>query len=133
MATGDLTIAYNSSSVVFNQFSGEDLPRAYVGQASLEFSQQGVGYSNGPARRQRKIWTVAAYATQQQCEDTLAIFDAWDTERSLGTNTAEITVTDELFGSTITATGFFTTPPTIQKLGSGNDTLFLLTFGLTET
>lgn len=133
MAVGDFSVTYDGTSVTFNQFSGEELPRTYLGQASLEFSAQGAGYSNGPARRQRKVWSVAAYATRQQCEDMFALFEAWDQERSTGLNTAEVDVQDELFGATVTAKGFFTTPPTVSKLGSGNDTLFLLSFGLTET
>lgn len=133
MAVGDLTIAYSTTSVVFDQFSGDDLPRAYVSQASLDFSILGAGYSSGPARRQRKIWTVAAYATTTQCSTLLNIFNAWDNARATGSNLAEVDITDELFGSTVTAKGFFTDPPVITKVSGGNNRLFLITFALTET
>lgn len=133
MAAGDLTVTYDTTSVVFNQFSGEDLPRAYLGQATLEFSAVGAGYSAGPSVKQKRIWSVAAYATYQQCLDIFTIFEGWDTQRATGVNTAEVAVQDELFGSTITANAFFTDPPVVSKLGSGNDTLYLVTFALTET
>lgn len=133
MAAGQLTISYSTSSVSFDKFSGEDLPRAYLGQASLEFSALGAGYSTGPSKKQRKIWSIATYATKQQCVDLLSIFEAWDAERATGVDVAEVTVVDELFGSAITTNAFFTDPPVISKLGSGNSVNFLLTFALTET
>jgi hypothetical protein len=133
MATGDFTITYDTTSVTLNQFSGEDLPRAYLGQATLEFSAIGAGYSTGPAVRQKRVWSIAAYATYQQCLDTFTIFEGWDAERATGVNTAKVSVQDELFGSTVSASAFFTDPPVVSKLGSGNDTLYLMTFALTET
>lgn len=132
MALGDFTITYGSTTVTFDEFSGEELPRSILGQASLEFSQVGAGYATGPAKRQRRIWTIAAYASHQQCVDTLAIFDAWDAVRATGANTAEVDIQDELFGSTVLAKGFFSTPPSISLLGAGNQSTYLLTFGLTE-
>lgn len=133
MAAGQLTVSYSTSSVSFDKFSGEDLPRAYLSQASLEFSALGAGYSTGPSKRQRKIWSIATYATKQQCLDLLSIFDAWDTERATGVDVAEVTVVDELFGTAITTSAFFTDPPVVSKLSSGNNVDFLLTFALTET
>jgi len=133
MAAGELTISYASSSVSFNKFSGEDLPRAYLGQASLEFSALGAGYSTGPSKRQRRIWSVATYATKQQCLDLLAIFESWDAARATGIDVAEVDIQDELFGSAVTTKGFFTDPPVVSKLASGNNVDFLLTFALTET
>lgn len=132
MAVGEFTVTYDGSSVTFDKFSGDDLPRAYLGQASLEFSALGAGYATGPSKRQRRIWSIATYATKQQCLDLLSIFEGWDTERATGVNTAEVDIQDELFGSTVSAKGFFTDPPVVSKLSSGNNTLFLLTFALTE-
>lgn len=131
MAVGDFSVNYSSTTVTLNQFSGDDLPRAYLGQATLEFSAIGAGFSTGPSVRQKKIWSIAAYATYQQCLDALAVFDAWDAVRAQGVNNAEVNVTDELFGSTLTATAFFTEPPSITSLGNG--VVYLLTFVLTET
>ena len=133
MAAGQLTISYSSASVSFDEFSGEDLPRAYLGQASLEFSALGAGYGTGPSKRQRRIWSVAAYATKQQCLDLIGIFEAWDTQRATASNIAEVDIQDELLGSAVLAKGFFTDPPIISKLASGNNQYFLVTFALTET
>lgn len=132
MAAGDLSVNYGATTVTFDQFSGDDLPRAYLGQASLEFSALGAGYGTGPAKKQRRIWSIAAYATTAQVTNLFVIFEAWDTARATGTNTAEVNIQDELFGATVTAKGFFTDPPKISKLGSGNNKLFLVTFALTE-
>lgn len=132
MAAGDLIITYGATSVTFDQFSGDDLPRAYLGQASLEFSALGTGYGTGPAKRQRRIWSIAAYVTSTQITNLFTIFEAWDTARATGTNTAEVDIQDELLGAVVLAKGFFTDPPTISKLGPGNNTLFLVTFALTE-
>ena len=132
MAAGELTISYDGDSVTFDKFSGEDLPRAYLGQASLEFSAIGVAYGTGPSKKQRKIWSIASYVTKQQALDLMAIFEAWDQERSTGINTAEVDITDELLGSTVNAKAFFTDPPVVSKLAGGNNAMFLLTFALTE-
>lgn len=131
MAAGDFSVNYSTTTVTLNQFSGDDLPRAYLGQATLDFSAIGAGFSTGPSVRQKKIWSIAAYATYQQCLDTLSLFDAWDAVRAQGVNNAEVNVTDELFGTTQTATAFFTEPPTITNIGNG--IVYLLTFVLTET
>ena len=133
MAAGEFTVTYDSTTVTFNKFSGDDLPRAYLGQASLEFSALGAGYATGPSRRQRKLWSIAAFATKQQALDILTLFEAWDTDRATGINSAEVAVQDELLGSTVTANGFFTDPPVITKLSPGNNVMFLVTFAITET
>ena len=132
MAQGDLSISYGSTTVVFNKFSDEALPRAYLSQTSLEFSAVGAGYSTGPAKRQRKIWTVASYGTEQQVNNTFALFDAWDLARSTGLNNAQVSITDELFGSTITSQAFFTEAPAVNALASGNADYYLISFALTE-
>lgn len=132
MALGDLSISYEGTSITFDKFSDESLPRAYLSQATLDFTQIGVGYSTGPAKRQRKIWTVAAYVTQQEVTDVFTLFNAWDDDRSNGQNDAQVTIQDELFGTTINAVGFFTEPPAVTKLGPGNDTYYLISFALTE-
>ena len=136
---GSITISYGSDSVEFTDFSGEDLPGQVLGQASLEFTQIGLGYSLGPARRQRKIWAIAAFATASQIATLNTIFDAWDLARSTSVNNALVSVVDDLLrektGNTnipaVSTTAFFTTPPTVSLVGSSN-TLYLLSFGLTE-
>jgi hypothetical protein len=131
MALGDLTVAYSTYTVILNEFSDESLPRSIVGQASLEFSALGAGIAQGPPKAQKKIWSVAAYATYTQCQNMLDLFYAWDAVRALGTNSAVVTISDETFGTTVTASGFFTTPPEITRVGTSNE-YYLLSFGLTE-
>lgn len=131
MALGDLTVVYSTYTVTLNEFSDESLPRSIVGQASLEFSALGAGIAQGPPKAQKKIWSVAAYATYAQCQNMLDLFYAWDAARALGTNSAVVSISDETFGTTITAFGFFTTPPEITRVGTSNE-YYLLSFGLTE-
>ena len=131
MAAGDLTVVYSTYTVTINQFSDESLPRSILGQASLEFSALGAGIAQGPPKAQKKIWSVAAYATYTQCQSMLDLFYAWDAVRAQGTNSAVVSISDETFGSTITASGFFTTPPEITRVGT-SDEYYLLSFGLTE-
>lgn len=136
---GSITISYEGASVAFTDFSGEELPSSVLGQASLEFSQIGLGYAQGPSRRQRNIWSIATYATPAQIATLNSIFTAWDAARSTSFNTAVVSVVDNLLRETtnneniptVTATAFFTTPPAISRVGRTNE-VFLLSFGLTE-
>lgn len=136
---GSITITYGTDTVSFTEFSGEDLPGSTLGQATLEFSQIGLGYAQGPAKRQRKIWAIATYATSAQVATLNTIFTAWDNARASSLNTAYVTVTDDLLrqktGNTsipsVSADAFFTTPPTVSLVGQSNE-YFLLSFGLTE-
>lgn len=136
---GSLTVSYGSDSVAFTDFSGEDLPGSTLGQATLEFSQIGLGYSLGPARRQRNIWAVATYATAAQIATLNTIFTAWDAARASSLNTAVVNVVDNLLrektGNTnipaVSTTAFFTTAPTVSLVGRSNE-IYLLSFGLTE-
>lgn len=136
---GQLIIGYGLDAVSFTDFSGDDLPGSVLGQASLEFSQIGLGYAQGPARTQRKIWAVATYATSTQIATLNTIFTAWDSDRATSLNTAVVNVYDDLLREktgnssipyTLT-TAFFTTPPTVSLVGGSNE-IFLLSFGLTE-
>lgn len=136
---GSITISYGSASVAFTEFSGDELPSSILGQASLEFSQIGAGYSQGPAKQQRKIWAVATYATSAQIVTLNTIFTAWDTARSTSLNTAVVNIVDNLLREAtnnsgipiVSTTAFFTTPPAVSRIGGTNE-LFLLSFGLTE-
>jgi len=131
MALGDLTISYSNNSVTLNLFSGDTLPRSIVGQASLEFSALGAGIAQGPPKLQRRIWSVAAYATYTQCTDLIDLFNAWDAQRALGKNNAEVSIADQTFGATVNASGFFSTPPEISRAGTSEE-YYLLSFGITE-
>lgn len=133
MSAATLTIAYGSDSVSFSQFGSDDLPRSILQQASLEFSPLGTAYSTGIAKKQKRIWAVSAFGTVAQWTTLMTIFDAWDEERVTGSNIAEVTITDNLLGGTVTATAFFTTAPSISKVAPGNNEIFAISFGLTET
>lgn len=127
-----ISIGYNTTTVSFDQFSGDDLPRSYLSQATLDFSALGVAYSTGSTKRQRKIWAVAAVGTIQQWNNLVIIFEQWDLDRSRGSNVAAVTIQDTLLGSNINTFGFFTTAPTLGKLSPGNNTLFVISFAITE-
>lgn len=136
---GSITVSYGSDSVQFTDFSGDDLPGQTLSQASLEFTQTGTSYSQGPARRQRKIWAIAAFVTPAQIATLNTIFEAWDLARSTSVNNAVVNVVDDLLRektgntniSSVTTTAFFTTPPSVSLVGASNN-IYLLSFGLTE-
>lgn len=132
MTVGTFSVNFESTTVVFDKFSGEDLPRSFLEQATLEFSALGVAYSTGSTKRQKRIWSIAAYASQAEWQSLLDIFTGWDNLRASGSNLARVNIVDSLLGSTITAEGFFTSPPSISKIAPGNNTLFLVTFAITE-
>lgn len=129
---GSITLSYGAYSVSFDKFSEDGLPRSYLSQASLNFSQLGVGYASGPVTRQKRIWTISAYITAAQYQSLISLFEAWEDERITGSNLATVSITDTTLGSTVSAAGFFTTPPELSKLSGGNNTLFLLSAALTE-
>lgn len=129
---GSITISLGVNSVTFDKFSDDNLPRSFISQASLNFSQLGVGYGTGPVVRQKRLWTVSAFATAAEYQSLITIFEAWDDTRITGTNLATVSLVDTTLGSTVSADVFFTTPPELAKLGSGNNSLFLVSVGLTE-
>lgn len=137
---GSITVSSGATSVVFTQFSGDDLPSSTLGQANLEFSQIGLGYATGPAKKQRRIWAIAAYVNASQIVQLNTIFEAWDTARSTSLNTATVSITDNLLNQatgnsgipSVTTDVFFTTPPQYSKVGGSNNETFLVSFGLTE-
>lgn len=136
---GSITISYGGNSVAFTDFSGDDLPSSILGQASLEFTQIGLGFAQGPARRQRNIWAIAAYATPAQIATLNTIFTAWDLARASALNTASVDIVDNLLQQktansnipSITTKAFFTSPPAVSLVGNLNE-LYILSFGLTE-
>lgn len=132
MAIGSINVSYEGTSVSFDKFSGEDLPRSFVTQASLEFSALGVAYAQGSTKKQKRIWSIAAYGDIAQWNDLLSIFDAWEEVRTTGSNLAVVRLDDTLLGSEITVEGYFTDPPALSKLSPGNNQLFLITFAITE-
>lgn len=134
---GYIEVSFQNQSVQFDQFTDEELPSAWLSQADLNFSQFGVAYTTGPAKRQRRIWSIAAYANQTKVIAINDLFSAWDADRELNTGITTVDVEDTLLsevdaGSVVTAKAFFTTPPQITKISGANNTLFTVSFGLTE-
>lgn len=133
-AVGSITVA----GVTFDKFVNEDLPSTYLNQAELSFSQFGVAYTIGPAKKQRRIWTISAYATATQVDAINSAFRTWDANREQLTGLATVTVVDNLLYAVGAATAeveveaFFTTPPQVSKLAAGNNDHFVVTFSLTE-
>jgi hypothetical protein len=132
MSVGVLTVSYGSSSVEFSEFSDTQLPSSYMAQASLEFSQIGAAYASGPARKQRKMWSVSSYVSRSKWASLEALYEEWDSKRAEGDNLAYVNITDELLGNPKTYNAFFTEPPSLSKLAPSNNTIFLATFVLVE-
>lgn len=126
-----IRVSYGGQFVDFSHFADDQLPLSVLGQASLEFTQLGLGYATGPARKQRKIWSVSAYVSKQEWLALQSLFNAWDAARATGSNTSVVTITDNLIGS-YTTQGFFTDNPTLTKVDPGNNFLFIANFVLTE-
>ena len=62
----NLRIGYTSSAGVvyaldIYEFENETLPRQYIDNAAVDFTQLGSTFSTGPVGTQAKIWTVNTY------------------------------------------------------------------------
>lgn len=130
---GYISLSRSGTSVSFRKFTDTELPGSFMAQASLEFSQIGTAYASGPARTQRKMWSVSAIVTTEQWEDLVEIYRSWDSSRAQGHNLAEVWLVDALIGSPSSHTVFFTEPPSLSKLAPSNNTDFLATFVAVET
>lgn len=135
MAAATFEISYGSFTATFDKFSDDTFPGTFVDEASLEFSAFGVGYSSGPVRRLKKIFSISAYVTKDEWNDLIAVHTEWDKARASGSSFAEVSITNSLFDpeNPIETKGFFTSQPQLQKLAPGNNSLFLTTFVLQET
>lgn len=133
MNTG-IKIQYGTNFVEFERFTDTEFPRSYMAQANLEFSQLGTAYATGPARKQRKMWSISAIVDRQSIATILTIYEAWDQARSQGRNLATLSLTDYLLdpvGKLYKV--FMTEPPNITKMGAGNNQDFVVTMVLVET
>ncbi|MFZ9315831.1 MAG: hypothetical protein ACO24P_00705 [Candidatus Nanopelagicaceae bacterium] len=133
MNTG-IKIQYGSHIVEFENFTDTQLPRSYMAQANLEFSQLGTAYATGPARKQRKMWSISAIIERDKIETLSNLYEAWDLKRSEGANLATVKLTDYLLnpgGSMFDV--FITEPPNLTKLASGNNNYFIATMVMVET
>jgi hypothetical protein len=115
-------------SFVFNNFGDNALPRSYQSEASFSQSANGTTILDGPAYRQKYIWVFSSIIPTSEAVQLDAMFQAWDTDRSNGLPVA-CGVTDETFGSTVTTSAVFSTPPTYVRMGPQ---FTMVAFGLTE-
>ena len=113
---------------VFNNFGDNALPRSYQSEASFSQSANGTTILDGPAYRQKYIWVFSSIIPTSEAVQLDAMFQAWDTDRSNGLPVA-CGVTDETFGSTVTTSAVFSTPPTYVRMGPQ---FTMVAFGLTE-
>lgn len=147
----NLRIGYTSSAGVvyaldIYEFENETLPRQYIDNAAVDFTQLGSTFSTGPVGTQAKIWTVNTYLRNEITNNAQKnatpynelrvlreMFDAWDLDRGNGL-AARCALEDNLlnFGTTYTANVWFTSAPAIALAGSYGSKVASVVFGLTE-
>jgi len=133
MNTG-IKIQYGTNIVGFENFTDTQFPRSYMAQANLEFSQLGTAYASGPARKQRKMWSISSIIKRSEVSTLMSLYEAWDAKRAEGDNLATVKLTDYLLSPTgVTHKVFITEPPAITKLGAGNNNFFVATMVMVET
>lgn len=133
MNTG-IKVEYDGNDIEFENFTDTQFPRSYMAQASLEFSQLGTAYATGPARKQRKMWSISAIIKRTEVTTLMSLYEAWDSKRAEGSNLATVTLTDYLLlpnGDSYDV--FITEPPAISKLGGGSNDHFVATMVMVET
>lgn len=127
-----IRLTHDGNNANFYSFAEETYPIQYIEEASFEYTPLGTAYSSGPARRQKRIFTISAYVDYSEWLNLNTVFEGWDTERSTG-RLAQVQITSTLLtGVAEIYYGFFTTPPVLQKIGPANDSIFLATFALSE-
>lgn len=120
MADGSIDIAYDGHSYSFDKFNGTELPGQRIAQATLNYSALGVGYMTGPAVQQKHMWAISAIIPATDRPTLESLYDAWDAERSTGSNGAIVTLVDGLLGaSTVTYNCVITEPPSYSTMGPG--------------
>lgn len=117
-----------ASQVIFDNFGGTDIPRIYSDAASFSKSANGTSIISGPAYRQKYIWPISSVLTNADAIKFDGIFTSWDTDRSNGLSAA-VGVTDQTFGTAVTTSAIFSTPPTYTRMGPNHT---MVSFGLTE-
>lgn len=125
-------LSYSTYDVYFYDFADESFPVQYITEASFNYTPQGTAFSSGPTRKQKRLFNIASYVDSSTWNDLDALFSAWDTERGNGSNPSVI-ISSTLLGNTEqTYEGFFTAPPSLQKLAGSNNTIYLATTVLSE-
>lgn len=129
-AKGSIQITWTTYDLTFSDFTEGALPRTFVSTSQLRTSSTGAQILSGAPYTAKFVWAVSANVTAADAENLMAMFKAFDDERSLGTLPV-MTVDDYTFGSRVTAPAVFTTPPTIEKLGN-LESHYTVSFGVTE-
>jgi len=114
--------------ITFTDFTDSSLPRTYMADASYDMSANGASILGGPAFRQKYIWTISCHQTPAKAQELDAMFRAWDIDRSDG-YAAAIGIVDETFGSQVTTSALFSTPPSYVYI---SPSITLVSFGLSE-
>jgi hypothetical protein len=130
-----ITISYTAQhgantaySITLDQFSGEDVPRSFVGGFSFDNSANGTSILAGPSYQQKRIWSISVPVTQADTQVIYDLFKAWDTDRAEGLPVA-CGIVDDTFMEEVSANAIFSTPPSFSKLGGYG---FLADFAMTE-
>jgi hypothetical protein len=117
-----------SHNVVIRRFTEGAIPRIYDGTAAYGRTASGGTTVESRAGRQKYIWAISAPLSKADALEIDAMFKDWDEDRSNGYASA-VGVTDETFGSSLTTTAVFSTPPSYEYV---NEHFVIVTFGLTE-
>ena len=108
-------------------FLDAGLPRSYGETGQFSSSANGSSILAGPAYSQKYIWAISTLVSRAEAESIDAMYRAWDNDRAAGLPAA-VGILDETFGTSISTTAVFTTPPSYTITG----TQFEVSFGLTE-
>lgn len=125
-------LAYSSGgqtyNVVFREFTGAGIPRQYESVAAFSRTAAGTTSFSGSSARQKYIWAISSFVTPAKAQELDSMFRKWDEDRAAGFSSG-CGLTDETFGSPLTTTVVFTTPPSYIYL---SPSLIQVDFGVTE-
>ena len=130
-----ITISYTAQhgantaySLEVDQFSGEGLPRSFLGNFSFENSANGTSILAGPSYQEKRIWAISTPLEDADVQTLYNMFKAWDQDRAEGLPVA-CSIVDDTFIETVSVNAVFSTPPSFTQLGGHG---FLADFGMTE-
>ena len=119
-----IAIAYtaqtNSGSwnIVFSEFTSNDIPRTYSGEATFEYSTDGSLVLGGPAYVQKYLWTIDCIITKTAGLELDQLYREWDTDRA-SLLAAAVGIVDDTWGPQYTGNAVFASPPKFTYL-NGN-------------
>ena len=129
-ALGQIELVYSTYTLTFSEFMATDLPRQFVSESNLALSAQGAQIYSGAPYAAKFVWTIDVPVTKQVAEDLISAYQEFEAERANGL-LPTVAVDDYTFGSRVTGSAVFTTPPAISKFGL-SPTHVLVTFGLSQ-